>query len=92
MGIAKELIAAAARGLLRELSVNPRDLRIQCELDGQTHVLAKLDARSLQDLLAQSAHQRKLQLKLGNLVYEIALPSAGKRSRTVGRAPKQRGR
>lgn len=89
MGIATEILAAGFRGLLRELAINPRDLRIQAVLDGETHLLVRLDASTLKELMRRVARKRSLQLKFGNLIYEVEIGSSY--TPPFPKAPKQRG-
>lgn len=87
----KELIAAALRGLLRELAINPRNLRIIAVMDDEESTLARLDATSMGELLNKPARKRILRVKLGNISYDIDLGSNTARGRRAIRAPKQRG-
>lgn len=89
----KELLAAAIRGLARELAINPRNLRVLALLDDEEHLLLRLDAHTLKDLLSRAARKRILRFKLGNVMYDVDLgATTGDRTRrTLGSAPRQRG-
>lgn len=93
MGLGEGIIASAVRGVLRELAINPRDVRLICVLDDGEHLLARMDGLTLHQLLARASKKRVLRLKLGNVLYDFSLgpkgESRGKR-RVVG-APRQRG-
>ena len=88
----RELLAAAIRGLARELAINPRNLRVMVLLDEEEHLLLRLDAQALRDLLRRAARRRVLRFKLGNVMYDVDLGAAsGPERRSIGSAPRQRG-
>lgn len=88
----KQLITLALKGLARELAINPRNIRIQAVLDEEEHLLAKIDATTLQDLLRRAARKRVLRIRMGNVAYDIDLGSAtGPDRERLGSAPRQRG-
>lgn len=91
----KELIAAALRGLIKELAINPRNLRIVALLDHEEHLLARIDTTTMRDLLNRPAQHRVLRVKLGNIAYDIDLGGntnqRPRRHARFGQAPKQRG-
>ena len=81
--------SGALKGIMRELSINPRDIRLVCELDDIEHLLARVDAASIRDLLSRPAKKRKFVIRVGSVRYEVDLPARG--GPAVGAAPKQRG-
>jgi len=88
----KQLVTMALRGLVRELAINPRNIRLVALLDDEEHLLAKLDATTLQDLLRRAARKRVLRIWLGKVAYDIDLgPAVGAGRRRMGQAPRQRG-
>ena len=89
----KQLLTLALKGLARELAINPRNIRLVALLDDEEHLLMKLDATTLRDLLRRAARKRVLRVWMGKVAYDIDLGGASgpERSRERIGAPRQRG-
>lgn len=78
-----ELLTMGLRGMVRELEINPRDIRIDMLLDSEQATLARIDAKAVRDLLRRAAHRRTLRVSVGKLAYDIDL---GRREESPSRS------
>lgn len=69
----KEILTMALRGIARDLAINPRNLRVSAILDDEEALLARVDAKSMGDLLRKPARKRVLRFRLGNVAYDVDL-------------------
>lgn len=90
MSLFKDILFSAIQGVAKELAINPRDIRFLAVIDEEEHLLARIDAHTVRDLLNRAAQMRVLRVQVGKIAYNIDLGSRRVSRGTIS-APKQRG-
>ncbi len=69
----KVMIAAAISGIMQQLHMNPRNVRLYFINDEGEHIIARIDAKEVQRLMTRSRKRRALRIQMGDVAYEIEL-------------------
>ena len=65
-------IAGAIRGAMTTLHMNPRNLRLYFIAGAEKHLIARIDAKEVKELLEYRG-ARKLRITMGDVSYEVSL-------------------
>jgi len=67
------MLEAAIRGAMEKLHMNPRNLRLYFVVDGEKHILARVDAKQVRELLSSRGRNRSIRFTMGDVSYEVSL-------------------
>lgn len=67
------MLEAAIRGAMEKLHMNPRNLRLYFIVDDEEHIIARIDARQVHNLLSRRGRDRKIRFTMGDVSYEVNL-------------------